>query len=183
MSDVLEAPARRKPIPREAYRQERAKVWVRGAVIEPHIFQAYDRSQARGDQSHLFQWRRGLRADTLDTELLISGPRLLRFEFKALGQKVDPDDGQGLMIARLRTLNVAADWGHTVADLCRFYRDNGVKLATNAEYQATIQDGLVDSRIARAEGATPATKKPGRRKPTVKTSSLAWARRNGVWRP
>lgn len=41
---------------------------------------------------------------------------------------------------------------------------------------------MLDSRIAKAESVTPATKKPGRRKPTVKTSSLAWARRNGVWR-
>jgi hypothetical protein len=171
-----DAPARRKPIPREAYRQERAKVWVRGAVVEDHIFLAYDRAQPRGDQSHLFQWRRGLRADTLDTELLTASGSF-RFEFKAAGQKVKDDDGQGLMIRRLRALNVAADWGHTVADLCRFYRDNGVKLAENAEYQAMHQDALTDSRIAKAEGAIPGAKKPTRRKPTVKTSTVAWGRR------
>ena len=141
---------RAKPIPREAWRQEKAVVWVRGAVIEPHLFLAYDRTQARGDQSHLFQWRRGLRADTLDTELL-TATRSFRFEFKAVGQKVDDDDGQAVMIKVLRSLNVAADWGCTIADLCGFYRREGVKLANNAEYQALYYDGMVDSRIARAE--------------------------------
>lgn len=154
---------RAKPIPREAWRQEKAVVWVRGAVVEPHLFLAYDRAPARGDQSHLFQWRRGLRADTLDTELL-TATGSFRFEFKAPGQKVADDDGQAHMIQSLRALNVAADWGRTIADLCGFYRREGVRLATNAEYQALHYDAFVDSRIAKAEakreGVTPA--KPSR---------------------
>ncbi len=163
MSEAAEAPARRKPIAREAFRQEKAVVWVRNAVIEPHIFNAYDRAQARGDKSHLFQWKRGLKADTLDTELIVTG-RSLRFEFKAIGQRVKDDDGQGHMIARLRELQHAADWGCTILELCEFYRKHGVMLATNAEYQAIHYDGLVDSRIARAEAAASPKKKSASRK-------------------
>lgn len=163
MSESLDlddpAPTKRaKPIAREAYRQEKAVVWVRGAVVEPHLFLAYDRAQARGDQSHLFQWRRGLRADTLDTELLTASGSF-RFEFKSTGEKVKEGDGQSVMIQTLRALNVAADWGCTIVELCAFYRSGGVKLANNAEYQAIHYDGMVDSRIAKAEakrdGAVP----------------------------
>lgn len=141
---------RAKPIHREAWRQEKSIVWARSAILEPHIFLAYDRAMPRGDQSHLFQWRRGVREDTLDMELILTA-RSLRWEFKAKGNRVKDDDGQGLMIARLRDLGHVAGWGITIVDLCRFMARNGVKLAANAEYQAMHYDGMVDSRIAKEE--------------------------------
>ncbi len=177
----------RKWIPKESYRQEKAVVFVRDAVIEPHIFLAYDRAQPRGDQSHLFQWRRGLRADTLDTELLTLG-KSCRFEFKAPGQKVKDDDGQGLMIRTLISLGVHAWWGVTIADLCVFYRRCGVKLVANAEYRALVLDGLVDSRIAKAEAkaagsAPPKPKRAPRKAPPGRLATVKQGFRLGVWRP
>jgi hypothetical protein len=161
----LDEPEEKKPrkwIPRETWRQEKAVVWVRNAVMEPHIFFAYDRAQPRGDKSHLFQWRRGVRADTLDTELLTSFASL-RFEFKTHGTKVKDGDGQHQMIEKLRSLNVFAGWGVTIEDLYRFYAKSGVRLANNAHYQALHYDGMVDSRIAKEElkqaGSAPVSKK------------------------
>ena len=171
MADDLRA----KPIPREAYRQEKAVVWVRGAVLEPHIFVAYDRAAARGDKSHLWQWKRGQKAGTLDTELILT-ERSLRFEFKSLIGKVGEFDDQGLMIKRLRELGHAADWGRTIMDLCAFYRLHGVGLAQNAEYQALHYDGLVDSRIAKAEGPR-VPKKSRSRHAAGKPASAAWRAR------
>lgn len=179
MSETLEAPARRKPIQRESFRQEKAVVFARDAVVCPHIFMSHDRGKNSG-REHLWQAKRGVRKGTPDTQLIIRG-RHYWFEFKAGNAK--PDEDQLQMLANLAALGDAVAWGRTIAELCEFWRINGVPLVTNAAYRAMVLDGLVESRIAKAEGATPATKKPSRRKPTVKTSSLAWARRNGVWRP
>lgn len=180
MSDLWDPPApRKKPIPREAWRQEKAVVWVRSAVLEPHIFLAYDRAASRGDKSHLWQWKRGQKAGVLDTELILAD-RSLRFEFKSLTAKVDENDDQGQMIMRLRALRHAADWGRTIVDLCAFYRLHGVVLAQNAEYQAIHYDGLVDSRIAKEEGPKVPRKKsrPARGKGGTQMPMAAYRRAN-----
>lgn len=143
----------------ESWRQEKAVVFARDAVVGPHQFIAHDRSQARGDKSHLHQWRRGVRKGTPDTQLILPDGRSIWFEFKSRGNVVKDDDDQGRMLAALRDLGHAASWGVTIDDLRRFYEAEGVPLVPNAAYRAMVLDGLVDSRIAKAEGKVPRVKK------------------------
>ena len=147
------AKTRAKPIPREAWRQERAAVFVRGAVLCPHTFLAFDRSMARGARSHLFEARRGVRASTPDTLLIARlGPNSTRHiwaEWKAPGKR--PDEGQMEALQRLRDLGDHATWCVTIEEYRLFLLHCGVPLAPNAEYQTLHYDGMVDSRIARAE--------------------------------
>ena len=163
---MSDAPPPRKWIPREAYRQEKAVVWARNAIRCPHKFFAFDRSKPQGDRSHLYQARRGVRRDTLDTMLAWTGMPVW-FEFKAGNGKVDfadPDDGQAKMICDLAALGHFAGWGKTILEMCQFYEACGVILAPNAEFLALHYDGLVDSRIARAERAQGTVKRPSQRK-------------------
>ena len=173
---MSDAPAKRAWVPREAWRQEKAVVWVRKAVACPHKFFAFDRSKAQSDRSHLYQSRRGVRRDTLDTLLVPEGGVDCWVEFKAGSAKVnfdDPDDGQAKMIADLRMLGRNADWCRTIEEMCALYRIWGVPLVTNAEYLALHYDGMVDSRIAKAEGTTLASKakRATRTKPQVRFSA------------
>lgn len=149
-------------IHRETWRQEKAVVFARDAIVGPHQFIAHDRAQARGDKSHLWQWKRGVRKGTPDTQLMLPNGRSLWFEFKALGSRVDDDDDQGRMLTALRAMGHAASWGVTIEDLRRFYEAEGVPLVPNAAYRAMVLDGLVDSRIAKAEGRLPTAPKKKR---------------------
>jgi hypothetical protein len=148
-------------IPRETWRQEKAVVFVRDAIVGPHMFLALDRSRAKSPKEHLWQARRGVRKGTPDTQLILPGGRHIWFEFKADGQKVVAGDDQDLMLQALRDLGDAAAWGVTIEDLRLFYLAEGVPLVANAYYRALVLDGLVDSRIAKAEGRVPVVaKKP-----------------------
>lgn len=178
----LEGPVRRKRvwIPRETWRQEKAVVFARDAIIGPHKFLAHDRSQAKSPKEHLWQAKRGVRKGTPDTQLIAEAPDKYRgpfalhawFEFKAMGEK--PDDDQLRMLDDLRALGDEASWGVTIDDLRKFWLSCGVRLAANAEYRAMVLDGLVDSRIAKAEGLMPATRKrASNRKAAPRTTASA----------
>lgn len=169
-------PARHKPIPRESFRQEKAVVFARDAIVGPHMFLAHDRGSSNG-REHLWQAKRGVRKGTPDTQLIIRG-RHLWFEFKAGSAKPDADQLQ--MLGDLSALGDAVAWGRTIADLCEFWRLNDVPLCQNAGYRALVLDGLVDSRIAKAEVAQP--KKRTTRKPAPRTATVAWGHRNQVWK-
>jgi len=179
---------RAKPIPREAWRQQRAAAFVRDAVTCPHTFLAFDRSQARGKLSHLFEAQRGVRASTPDTLLIARlGPNSTRHiwaEWKAPGKR--PNEGQMDALQRFRDLGDHATWCETIDEYRLFLLHCGVPLVANAEYRATVMDGMVDSRIAKAEaerGGAPA-KKSRSRKPapryTAPKSMQRRAARKGV---
>jgi hypothetical protein len=153
---------KRKWIPRETWRQEKAVVFARDAIVGPHQFIAHDRAKASGPRSHLWQAKRGVRKGTPDTQLILPDGRTLFFEFKAPGKKVEEDDDQGRMLASLQSMGHPCAWGVTIEELRRFYAAHGVPLVANAEYRAMVLDGLVDSRIAKAEGKMPGTKKAAR---------------------
>ena len=152
---------------RETWRQEKAVVFARDAIAGPHQFIAHDRAKASGGMSHLWQWKRGVRKGTPDTQLILPDGRSIWFEFKATGEKVKDDDDQGRMLAALRAMGHAASWGVTIEDMRAFYEAMGVPLVPNAAYRAMVLDGLVDSRIATAESRAPkkkaATRKAGPR--------------------
>lgn len=172
-------------IHRETWRQEKAVVFARDAIVGPHQFIAHDRAQARGDKSHLWQWKRGVRKGTPDTQLMLPNGRSLWFEFKAPGSRVDDDDDQGRMLAALRALGHAASWGVTIEDLRLFYEVEGVPLVPNAAYRAMVLDGLVDSRIAKAEGKllVAPKKKRSTRKATTRTAiTVKQAHALGLWK-
>ena len=168
MTDLLDDPEPKpKPtwIPRETWRQEKAVVFARDAIVGPHQFIAHDRAKASGGKSHLWQWKRGIRKGTPDTQLILPDGRSIWFEFKAPGKKVEDDDDQGRMLAALRAMGHAASWGVTIEDMRAFYAARGVPLVANAAYRAMVLDGLVDSRIAKAESKAPGKKKAATRKP------------------
>lgn len=155
---MSDAPAKRNWIPRETWRQEKAVVFARDTIIGPHKFLAHDRSRATGKE-HMWQAKRGVRKGTPDTQLIIPGGRHVWFEFKAPGKR--PDEDQNQMLDDLRVLGDDASWGITIDDMRRFWLACGAHLAANAEYRAMVLDGLVDSRIAKAEGrVAPTAKKP-----------------------
>jgi hypothetical protein len=155
MADANDLP-RRKWIPREAWRQEKAVVFARDCIVGPHKFLAHDRARNAGKE-HLWQAKRGVRKGTPDTQLVIQRGRHIWFEFKSKGQR--PDEDQRLMLNDLLDLGDMVDWGVTIDDMRQFYMACGVPLTADAEYRAMVLDGLVDSRIARAEGALPAKQK------------------------
>lgn len=177
------APATKR-VYRETWRQEKAVVFARGAIVGPHKFLAHDRAKASSPNAHGWQARRGVRKGTPDTQLILPGGKHCWFEFKAPGQRVKPGDDQDLMLQDLRLLGDAADWGVTILELLHFWTANGVPLAANAAYQAMHLDGLVDSRIAKAEGRASATKKKSRSRKTVpgRVTTVARGHRLGVWR-
>jgi hypothetical protein len=91
------------------------------------------------------------------------------FEFKGPKGKVDfddPDDDQARMIRDLQALGHFAWWGRTIHEMYQFYRSCGVPMTANAEYQAIKYDGMVDSRIAKAEGKMLTAAKSSPRKAT-----------------
>jgi len=187
VSDLLDeaAPAKRKWTPRETWRQEKAVVFARDAIVGEHKFLAHDRAKAASANEHGWQAKRGVRKGTPDTQLILPNGRHVWFEFKAPGQKVHPGDDQDLMLAALRKLGDAASWGVTIEDLRRFYAVEGVPLVPNAAYRAMVLDGLVDSRIAKAEGRMPVAAKPKRApraRAAGKTATVAQGHRMGVWR-
>lgn len=136
-------------IPRETWRQEKAVVFARYAIVGPHKFVAHDRSRPKSEKEHLWQWKRGVKKAIPDTELIWPMEHHAWFEFKAPGQK--PDDDQICMLEELRALGDAASWGVMIEDLLNFWMAAGVPLVANAHYMAMKYDGLVDSRIAKAE--------------------------------
>lgn len=157
-------------IPRESWRQEKAVAFARDAIVGQHKFMAHDRSQNSGKE-HLWQAKRGVLKGTPDTQLIIRG-RHLWFEFKSKGNK--PDDDQFRMLSDLEALGDAASWGVTIMDPCQFYEDEGVP---NARYRAMVLDGLVDSRIAKAEAKAPAKRSRSRKStPRYSPNKAAQAR-------
>lgn len=162
MSDDMATAPRRAWIPRETWRQEKAVVFARDAIIGPHRFLAHDRSQAKSPKEHLWQAKRGVRKGTPDTQLIVplrdsEFAHHIWFEFKSEGNK--PDDDQIRLLRSLEELGDDASWGVTIDDMRRFWVRCGVPLVANAEYRAMVLDGLVDSRIAKAEGVTPIAKR------------------------
>lgn len=185
LSDVEGVSARRPQILRETWRQEKAVVFARDAIVGPHKFLAHDRAKATSGKSHMWQAKRGVRKGTPDTQLVIRGKHLW-FEFKAPGKRVETGDDQDLTLAALRALGDAASWGVTIDDLRRFWVAEGVPLVANAEYRAMVLDGLVDSRIAKAEGKVPVAAKKksrGRKAPVRTPHTVAQSHRLGLWRP
>lgn len=160
-------PPRRVWIPRETWRQEKAVVLARDAIVVPHAFIAHDRARPHGDKDHMWQWKRGAKKGLPDTQTIfqpapkpesfaVERGQHCWFEFKSKGEV--PDDDQLRMLQRFRDLGDFASWGITLEDLVNFWMCCGVLLVANAHYRAMVLDGLVDSRIAKAEGKIPATK-------------------------
>lgn len=160
---MSDAPAKRKRMFPEAWRQEKAAVFARDAITCPHTFMAFDRSQARGQHSHLFEAQRGIRVSMPDTLLIAritdGNTRHVWAEWKAPGKK--PNDGQYEALERLRGLGDSATWCETIEEYRLFLAHVGIPMVPNAEYRAMVLDGFVDSRIAKAEGKMPGVaKKP-----------------------
>lgn len=172
------APLRRKVVHSEAYRQEKAVVWVRDCVVEPHVFMCFDRSAARGQFSHLFLSKRGIRKGTPDTVLFVEGRPPAWFEFKSPGESVKIGDDQDIMLNRLGQIGHRAAWGVTVDDLCSFYEANGVRLSPGSRYRALVLDAMVDSRIAKERAKGPRAKAPMRYKSRLRTPSKRYRELN-----
>jgi VRR-NUC domain-containing protein len=171
-------------IPRETWRQEKAVVFAREAILWPHIFLAFDRSQAKDARSHLYESRRGLRKGTPDT-LTITGQNIhVWAEWKSQTGKVT--DEQAAVLARLVSFGDIVGVCRTIEDYRVLLVQAGVPLKPNAEYLALHYDGMVDSRIAKAEGRTlPAKpKRASPRKPgpryTLGNAAVRRAKTNGV---
>lgn len=166
-SDLLDAPrARAKPIPREAWRQERAVTFAREAITCPHTIMAFDRSQARGEWSHRFEAKRGVRAGTPDTLTIArDDARLFHIwvEWKAPGSK--PNENQTDGLALLESLGDVTDWCTTIEEFFFVLRDAGVPMLPGAHIMALRYDGMVDGRIAKAAAKTPTAKKSRPRRP------------------
>lgn len=178
-------------IPRETWRQEKAVVLARDAISVSHAFIAHDRSRPSGDKDHMWQWKRGIKKGLPDTQTIFqpaSRPDRFEvergqhcwFEFKSKGNI--PDDDQLRMLQRFRDLGDFASWGVMLEDLVNFWMHCGVPLVANAHYRAMVLDGLVDSRIAKAEakarGEAPPKKRSASPKPTPRfTASRAVLRR------
>lgn len=171
-------PARKRNwIPRETWRQEKAVVFARAAIVGPHKFVAHDRSRPSSNKEHLWQWKRGVKKAIPDTELTWPMGRHAWFEFKAPGHKPDADQLQ--MLEEFRALGDEASWGVMIEDLLNFWIMAGVPLVANAHYLAMKYDGMVDSRIAKAEQrvATPGrTPKSAPRYNAGKRTSKRWAK-------
>lgn len=151
-------------------------MFARDCVVGPHKFLAHDRSRQTGKE-HLWQWKRGVRKGTPDTQLIVplrdsEFAHHIWFEFKAPGE--EPDDDQKKMLLDLEALGDDAHWGVTIEELRCFWAACGVHLTRNAEYRAMVLDGLVDSRIAKAESrisSAPRNARPKRAAPRNTASS------------
>jgi hypothetical protein len=172
---MTDAPERRKRIPAEAWRQEKARVFARNAITCDHEFIAHDRSEARGDRSHLFEWKRGVKSSLPDTQTIIfvrnERPLHVWFEWKSRGK--EPTTGQYAALERMAVLGDWAGWGDTIDRYGAFLTAAGVPLATNWRHLAMVYDGMVDSRIAKA-----VTARDGRAVPKKSRNRKVIPRRN-----
>lgn len=163
-----EAPKRRaKPIPREAWRQEKAVAFATAAIACPHTILAFDRSQARGEWSHRFEAKRGVRAGTPDTLTIArDGERTWHVWVEWKAEANTPNVNQFEGIALLKSLGDVATWCVSIEGFFNVLDDLGIPMVPGAHVMALRYDGLVDSRIAKAEGAVVGVKKKSRaRKP------------------
>lgn len=161
---------RAKPIPREAWRQEKAVKFAEAAIACPHTVMAFDRSMARGDWSHRFEAKRGVRAGTPDMLIIALAGQShhhIWIEWKAEGNKPNVNQTDGL--ALLHRLGDVAKWCVRIEEFCRILTNCGLPMAPNAAVMAMQYDGMVDSRIAKAEakrdGAVPVKKSRLRKVP------------------
>jgi len=151
---------RAKRIPREAWRQEKAVAFAHAAITCPHTIMAFDRSQARGTWSHRFESKRGLRAGTPDTLTIVRDrDRLLHIwvEWKVPGGSLN--DNQSGALSILNGLGDTAKWCVTIEQFWLVLSNLLVPMSPGALVMAQRYDGMVDSRIAKAEAKTPSVKK------------------------
>lgn len=106
--------AKKKIRHREWTLQTKLVGFVREFCAVPHEFAAHDRSYDKTGKQHLFEAQRGIRADWLDTELVLLGGTTFRCELKWGKNKVDDLDGQHRMIKRLNALGHPAIWVNSV---------------------------------------------------------------------
>lgn len=177
---------RAKPIPREAWRQEKAVKFAAAAIMCAHTVMAFDRSMARGDWSHRFEAKRGVRAGTPDMLIIALAGQAhhhIWIEWKAEGNK--PNDNQNDGLALLHKLGDVAKWCVRIEEFCRILTNCGLPMAPNAALMAMQYDGMVDSRIAKAEaqrdGAAPVVKRAPRKTTARSTFSVKQGHRAGAW--
>jgi len=175
---------RAKPIPREAWRQEKAVAFAEAAIMCPHVVMGFDRSRANGQWSHRFEAKRGSKAGTPDTLTIakIKDDRSLHIwvEWKAIGGMLN--DNQEAMAGMLATVGDLVFRCERIVEYFAILRDYSVPMTWGAEVMAMRFDALVDSRIAKAEERKPTTSKRSARR-GVKTSrmSVAKAHKLGLW--
>lgn len=188
MSDLpLDEPAevqltRRKSIPREAWRQQKGVAFAEAAITCPHAVLAFDRSMARGQWSHRFEAERGVRAGTPDMLIIARDGQAIHhiwIEWKADGNR--PNTSQAETLSRLIELGDTAKWCTRIEELRRILTNCGLPMAPGADVMALRYDGLVDSRIAKAEakaaGTVPKKKsRPGKVQPRF-TAGARFVRR------
>jgi hypothetical protein len=157
-------------IPREAYLQEAMPRFAKAAIAAPPVFLAFDRAEARGQRSHLYQARRGVRAGTSDTLTIAAGIHLW-WEAKAKGSK--PTDTQQQFGQNVVAAGDYWSWGTSIADYLRDLRECGIPVVASADYLAMHWDGIVESRIAKAEQAQGTVKRTAQRKAVPRNSMTA----------
>ena len=175
MSDLFAvgaAPEKRRNKHPEANLQTQVQKWCRESIRCKHKFKAFDRSKnTRAPGSavgrHLQEWKKGIRAGTLDT-CVITEPNAAHhwIELKAPGVSIDPkeDDKQIQEIADIRALGGFADWTNSVVGYARLLEGWGVPLYGLAMVRAEDLDRLLLGRKMRTEGLLPKRKR-GRGKP------------------
>ena len=162
-AELAEAQPRRKSIPREAWRQQKGVAFAEAAIMCPHTVLAFDRSMARGKWSHRFEAERGMRAGTPDMLIIARNGQALHhiwIEWKSDGNR--PNTSQADTLGRLIELGDTAKWCTRIEQLGRILTNCGLPMTPGADVMALRFDGLVDSRIAKAEGRVPGAGKKQR---------------------
>ena len=145
--------------------------FVRGAVIVPHRFACFDRTENDpGGKRHMWEAARFIKAGEPDTELLVKGFPAIRIELKAKGGK-EPTEAQKEQGRQITAAGHLWDWADSVAEYGECLVTFGVPLAPNWHIQAEHQDALILS----GELKRKLPKKPG--KPRAAKPSGAYIKR------
>lgn len=170
--DPLPTP-RRRPIQREWAVQRGVKFFVKRAIAVEHEFASHDRGRARSEREHIGEAARGIRADWLDTELVLPEGVTFRCELKAPGVRPESGGGQMKMINKLLSLGHPASWANSVTGYGEVALSAGVPLKANWRTIAQHADELVaadirQQEVRRGTGAGAKKSKPPRQRLTAR---------------
>lgn len=152
--------------------QTAIKRWITDCVTEPHVFLAFDRTQASGKFTHAYEKARGIRAGTPDTQLLFRG-RSMWVELKA--GKNTTSDAQDELHAQMLGVGHRVRVCWTVGEYMAACQAEGVKLAQWAAARADGMDAMLAGAVAAAKAAKPKAPRLGAKPRTNRPSSRAIA--------
>ena len=117
--------------------------WVRECVVDPHLFQSFDRAKRSAVYTLVRQKARGLIAGTPDTCLLVLGvSKSIWIELKAAGERVKEDENDpqwrvGMAIIRAGHV---WNWANSVEGYAAILARHGVRLSSDAQARAQGAD-------------------------------------------